>query len=77
MTSQWVMALFCVRDSPIVAQQWVTTLLGTSNVMSQWIMMLLCVHNMTSQWIMNLFCYITIPNYDIAVSLVNSLKLYT
>ncbi len=38
-----------VRD---VAQQWVTTLLGTFIMTSQWIMTLLCIHNMASQWIM-------------------------
>ncbi len=38
-----------VRDAPIVTQQWVMMLLGTSIVMSQKVMALLCVHNMASQ----------------------------
>ncbi len=41
-------------ECPIVAQQCVMTLLGTSIVMLQWIMTLLCTHNMASQWIMTL-----------------------
>ncbi len=65
-----------------MAQQWVMMLLWTSVKLTlQWIMMLLCVHNMESQWIMTLLgtflLCITTPNYDIAVSQVNFLKLYT
>ncbi len=50
------------QGCPIVAQQWVMTLLGRSIMTPQWIMTLLCVHNMTSQWIMTLLG-ITTPNF--------------
>ncbi len=43
------MAHDIAKDAPIVAQQWVMMLLGTSIMMSQWIMTLLCVHNMALQ----------------------------
>ncbi len=69
---------FIFHDS---SSQWVMALLGTPIVTSQWIMTLLCIHNMVSQKIMtflgtSLLC-ITTSNYDIAVSPVKTLKLYT
>ncbi len=50
---------------------------GISIVMSQWVMMLLSVHH-SAWWRCNnpLSLSITTPTYDIAVSPVNSLKLY-
>ncbi len=66
------------RDTLFVTSQWVMTLLGKQIVMSQWVITLLCIHH-NAQW----HCYepllwcITTPTFDIVVSPINSLKLYT